>query len=466
MIGTALTASAKVDMQFRDGLVTSPDFGGHFMTYIDDATGVMTAKSIHAGTTYQDILNYCHEYQNDANKTNLNVELWLTMGGGMDENGFWNNNIANPVAGPRYLRTKKPASGTWADNGFTADHKYLSFAYKTNTPNANITIYWQAKPGTTTPHQVPMTVSDDWQTALIEVAPTEEWYTTEENYMWMVFDSWQDSQNEIVLEVKDLAFLTPEEAGIEPEPPVPGTEPGELTAPIPFVFSAVASFRPDINSWDVPFWWIGQPAGGNALLSQHFVATIPATASILEFDYKASEAVGPFVIYAAQNAESNPDPRIPNAGGPGIGLTPIAIVNLPATDYSMIEDPEDGWSHVEINMITFKNKIGDVESTKMDGVHKGDFQKAKFAQKAGSGDYIQIQAQGYINETEFYLRNFQLVDDPAGIEGVAADEASEVVSSEYFDLQGRQLKAAPEAGLYLRRDIRANGTANTVKVVR
>lgn len=65
-----------------------------------------------------------------------------------------------------------------------------------------------------------------------------------------------------------------------------------------------------------------------------------------------------------------------------------------------------------------------------------------------------------------YLRNMKLIADPAGIQGVGADEDSEVVSSQYFDLQGRQLKAAPESGLYLRRDIRANGTSATVKAIR
>lgn len=53
----------------------------------------------------------------------------------------------------------------------------------------------------------------------------------------------------------------------------------------------------------------------------------------------------------------------------------------------------------------------------------------------------------------------------SGIAAVA-DEESEVVATQYFDLQGRMLQAAPESGLYLRRDIRANGTATTAKIVK
>ena len=54
----------------------------------------------------------------------------------------------------------------------------------------------------------------------------------------------------------------------------------------------------------------------------------------------------------------------------------------------------------------------------------------------------------------------------SGIQGIGIDENSEIAASQYFDLQGRQLSSAPEKGLYLRRDIRANGTATTVKIVR
>lgn len=50
--------------------------------------------------------------------------------------------------------------------------------------------------------------------------------------------------------------------------------------------------------------------------------------------------------------------------------------------------------------------------------------------------------------------------------GYIQPEGDEVVSSRYFDLQGRQLESAPQNGLYLRRDIHANGVTTTVKVLR
>lgn len=57
----------------------------------------------------------------------------------------------------------------------------------------------------------------------------------------------------------------------------------------------------------------------------------------------------------------------------------------------------------------------------------------------------------------------KMSNDPAGATDVTA--ASPVVSSEYYDLTGRQLNAAPAQGVYLRRDSRADGTTVTVKTL-
>lgn len=53
----------------------------------------------------------------------------------------------------------------------------------------------------------------------------------------------------------------------------------------------------------------------------------------------------------------------------------------------------------------------------------------------------------------------------SGIDEVGAD-SSEVVATEYYDMQGRALKAAPEAGLYLKKEVRASGNVSTVKVAK
>lgn len=55
--------------------------------------------------------------------------------------------------------------------------------------------------------------------------------------------------------------------------------------------------------------------------------------------------------------------------------------------------------------------------------------------------------------------------DTSGIDSVNGD-AAEVVSSQIFDLQGRQLNVVPESGLYIRRDVKADNTVSTVKVVK
>ncbi|MCM1021674.1 MAG: hypothetical protein NC343_05085 [Muribaculum sp.] len=54
---------------------------------------------------------------------------------------------------------------------------------------------------------------------------------------------------------------------------------------------------------------------------------------------------------------------------------------------------------------------------------------------------------------------------PSGINDIAADK-SDVVATKYFDLQGRQLNAVPETGLYLKEETTANGNVNTVKVAK
>lgn len=48
------------------------------------------------------------------------------------------------------------------------------------------------------------------------------------------------------------------------------------------------------------------------------------------------------------------------------------------------------------------------------------------------------------------------------VEGIAAD--AETVSSAYYDLQGRKV-AQPEKGLYIRQDVKADGSVSAVKVI-
>jgi hypothetical protein len=55
--------------------------------------------------------------------------------------------------------------------------------------------------------------------------------------------------------------------------------------------------------------------------------------------------------------------------------------------------------------------------------------------------------------------------DTSGLDTIDGD-ASDVVSSQIYDLQGRKLNAVPQSGLYIRRDVKANNTVTTTKVVK
>lgn len=60
---------------------------------------------------------------------------------------------------------------------------------------------------------------------------------------------------------------------------------------------------------------------------------------------------------------------------------------------------------------------------------------------------------------------FKVNPDLSGIEGVV-DNGVETVASEYYDLQGRKLYNEPANGLFIRKDIKADGSVKSVKVVK
>lgn len=60
---------------------------------------------------------------------------------------------------------------------------------------------------------------------------------------------------------------------------------------------------------------------------------------------------------------------------------------------------------------------------------------------------------------------FVNVGEDDGIQSISAGSA-DVVAREYFDLQGRKLNAAPEAGLYIERAVKADGSATTTKLAK
>lgn len=60
---------------------------------------------------------------------------------------------------------------------------------------------------------------------------------------------------------------------------------------------------------------------------------------------------------------------------------------------------------------------------------------------------------------------YKINPDLSGIEGVV-DNGVETVASEYYDLQGRKLYNEPANGLFIRKDIKADGSVKSVKVVK
>ena len=75
-----------------------------------------------------------------------------------------------------------------------------------------------------------------------------------------------------------------------------------------------------------------------------------------------------------------------------------------------------------------------------------------------SGTEIYVSYKGHTNI-------FKVNPELSGIEGVV-DNGVETVASEYYDLQGRKLYNEPANGLFIRKDIKADGSVKSVKVVK
>ena len=75
-----------------------------------------------------------------------------------------------------------------------------------------------------------------------------------------------------------------------------------------------------------------------------------------------------------------------------------------------------------------------------------------------SGCEIEVEYKG--------IKNIYKVNpDLSGIEGVV-ESGAETVSSEYYDLQGRKLYGEPANGLFIRKDIKADGSVKAVKIAK
>lgn len=146
-------------------------------------------------------------------------------------------------------------------------------------------------------------------------------------------------------------------------------------------------------------------------------------------------------------------------------------INLTADKYQLFEvlsnaDPEDvmietmdggdipEWLVVEASKDLIGASAGHEEDTK-------DFfglvlMVADGAQRGGCE--LKLSYMGYSNI-------IKINPELSGIEGVV-DNGVETVASEYYDLQGRKLYNEPANGLFIRKDIKADGSVKSVKVVK
>lgn len=64
-----------------------------------------------------------------------------------------------------------------------------------------------------------------------------------------------------------------------------------------------------------------------------------------------------------------------------------------------------------------------------------------------------------------YTQTYNITHAAAGVDNVAKDNV-EVVAVEYYNIQGQKLNAAPENGIFIQKNIKADGSINNVKVVK
>ncbi|MBQ9073112.1 MAG: hypothetical protein IJY30_01410, partial [Muribaculaceae bacterium] len=77
---------------------------------------------------------------------------------------------------------------------------------------------------------------------------------------------------------------------------------------------------------------------------------------------------------------------------------------------------------------------------------------------------VGVQAISTYNETYSVFATASIGE--AGIDNVAADSDAEVVATEYFNIQGQKLNAVPETGIFVKKNIKADGSVKAVKVVK
>ncbi|MCM1021226.1 MAG: hypothetical protein NC343_03215 [Muribaculum sp.] len=410
-IGASLVGSARVNMFFRDAVLAMPDMGGNFLSWHTAGSDETLYKSIHAGTTIEDMIKYMHE---DAEK--VDEQLSLANGpfaGQCTENGWFPSKEADMCSGPRYFRTCKPSvtgyvaaadrpnvavpkSGgpsNWAELGADANHTILAFDYISNmTHEGNGAVIYQEFAGLQDMHNISYDVADDWKTVYVKVNLPQQWIDAS-SYMWITHNGWQNSTEEIVIRVKNLRLLTVAEAEAEA-----GSSKGDVTLT---ETNGNTCLIADVDDGGNKVWATGDndPNGYNPVFFlSSLVANIPVENTFIEFDYKSSENTGAITYYV-------------DKGSAGVPLTgSVDEEGLKATgSQDDIYDPESATA-------AYKYDLAPVFATH------------EFARKFGSNDRLWMGFKPAPVETILRFINMRLTDGKGGqtsaIDEVAADKAA------------------------------------------
>ncbi|MCM1503736.1 MAG: hypothetical protein NC127_00865 [Muribaculum sp.] len=134
-------------------------------------------------------------------------------------------------------------------------------------------------------------------------------------------------------------------------------------------------------------------------------------------------------------------------------------VNCPGSLDDILVETVDGedlpeWLYYEINQTTIAKPSSYADATP-------NYFALIFALTDGAtpgGCEVKVSYKGQYNI-------FKINPSLSGIEGVV-DNGAETVASEYYDLQGRKLSVEPMNGLFIRKDVKADGSVKAVKVVK
>lgn len=183
---------------FRDGITQQVDFGGHFMTFPNTPEqGIYTFKSLTSETTLDDIM--------------ANLQLF----GGTPVGDYWQSAIDNPTSGPRYLRTWKFS----ADTELEPDQTWLAVDLKTNFNFTSAQFFFQEGTGLVASTDNMCYIGADapeFQPIYFDLSlgTTNNWGKSG-NYGWFVFQQYQNYPAEMVVQSKNLRYLTTAEAAAE-----------------------------------------------------------------------------------------------------------------------------------------------------------------------------------------------------------------------------------------------------------